>query len=186
MSEMKSRPWDACFAAKKERLSAPDSWFPYPLLLSFVFVLQFTAHTVFSTSARIGSPAEVIEFPGEESHVNTLWFAVTPVGDEIMVTTEDRKVFHWKQNVRSLESLSEFREFLKKKAKQTVFSSTLSKDALRKNTKAIIAADQRLKFLHLRPILYALAEAKIVQYGFETKIPQVAVNSDHLNQDKFH
>jgi hypothetical protein len=37
-------------------------------------------------------------------------------------------------------------------------------------TTAVLAVDQKLKFNHLRPVIYALAEARISKYGFETRM----------------
>jgi hypothetical protein len=34
----------------------------------------------------------------------------------------------------------------------------------------VLAVDQKLKYIHLRPVIYALAEARIAKYGFETRM----------------
>jgi hypothetical protein len=180
MKGLFSHPWDELIEAKKQRLRAGGGWFPYPLLLSFVLVILFTSHAVFGTAPRLGNPANLLTFQGEPFKMGTIWFSVTPIDDEIVVTTEDRKVFRWSQHVRKLDEIKPFTDYLVAKSREAVLSSTLAKDGLKRSTKAVIAADQRLKYLHFRPILYALAAAKITKYGFETRTPNLAVKTDYL------
>jgi len=178
MNEQRTHAWDKCFEDKKERLRQPESWFPYPVLLSVLLILHFTSQVLFNTSSRMGSPAEVIELDSKPTATTTLWFSVTPINDEIVVISDDHKIFRWKQDVRNKDDLKEFRDFLKTKTKAVVLSATMAKEKLKSKTRAIIAADQRLKYLHIRPIIYALAEAGISQYGFETKIPALASETE--------
>jgi len=185
MRAIPKRPWDECFANKKERLRRPESWYPFPLLIPFVLEILLISHMLFGTTSRIGNPADVLSFPANRHKIGPIWFSVTPVNGQIVVTTEDRQIFRWAQSTNEVASIKPFRDYLVKKSQDMILASALSKQALRSKTRAVIAADQRLKFMHMKPILYALATANISQYGFETKIPLTKINADHLDESNF-
>ncbi len=171
--------WAERAVAVRERLDEAVHWFPYPMLISFALVLIFTGHVLFGTNPRAGNPANIISFPSETRKDSAIWLSVTPIGDEIVVTTADRKVFRWRREVRSLSELKSFSAYLKGRVADEVQGAAMAKHALASQVSAVIAADQRLKYLHVRPIIYALAEAGISQYAFETQNPMVSVAPAH-------
>lgn len=171
---VRTRYWETCIAGAKDRLREVIWWFPFPLLISFGLVLLLTAHIVFGTNPRAGSPADVIPLPAKAQQDSALWFSVTPIDDDIVVTTGDRKVFRWPQDVRGMKELQPFVAFLKQRAADEITSAVLAGQVRLSQSQAVIAADQRLRFVHIRPILYALAEAGISLYAFETQNPVVA------------
>jgi hypothetical protein len=162
--------------AVRDRLDENLHWFPVPALLAFGLVLLLTGHILFGTNPRAGNPANIISFPSEPRPDAAIWMSVTPIGDEIVVTTGDRQVFKWRQQVRNAQELGFFVKYLKERVANEIEAAALAKRALKSQTTAVIAADQRLKYLHIRPIIYALAEAGISQYAFETQNPVVATS----------
>lgn len=176
---IRGRYWVDRMAAVKERLRQPLWWYPFPVILSFGLALVLMAHVMVGANPRAGNPADIIAFPAEPQKDGPLWLSVTPIGEDIVVTTGDRKVFRWRQDVRNLAPLAEFTAYLKERAARAVSAAVLAQEVRIDQTRFVIAADQRLKFLHVRPILYAFAAAGISQYAFETQNPVVAEAEGH-------
>jgi hypothetical protein len=166
--------WVDAANAAKLRLREPLWWFPFPIFLSFALVLLLTAHVLFGTSPRMGHPANIITFPSESRRDSAIWLSVTPIGKEVVVTTGDRRVFRWPLEVHSLEELKPFRAYLKEEVARELAATALTNTAFEHQTTVVIAADQRLKYLHVRPLLHAFAEAGISHYAFETQNPTLA------------
>lgn len=164
------RLWQDAIKAQVERLHEPLWWFPFPLIISFALVLLLTAHVFGGTNPRMGNPATVVSFPADLRRDSAIWLSVTPIDGEIVVTTGDRKVFRYPQDIADLEPLKKLRAYLKEAVRREVEGAALGSEAYQHQTSVVIAADQRLKYLHVRPILYALAEAGISQYAFETQL----------------
>jgi len=181
MHDKDARLWSQRMQVVKERLREPLHWYPFPLLISFAVVLLLTAHVVFGTNPRMGNPANVMTFPSQPRHDSDIWMSVSPSGHDIVVTTSDRRVFRWRQDVANVAGLAPFVSYLKSRAADEVRAAALLKHAFRSQTSAVIAVDQSLKFLHVRPILYALAAAGISQYAFETQNPTVATSDAPTN-----
>jgi hypothetical protein len=175
----RGRSWHERFAAAKTRLRQPLWWYPAPALLGAGLALVLTSHVLLGTNPRAGNPADVLTFPGESRKDSAVWLSMTPMGKEVVVTTNDRRVFRWPQDTRDLSTLRPLVEYLKSRVAVEVGSAALSGRATPAASSAVIAADQRLKFLHVRPVLYAFAEAGITQYAFETQNPVVASAEDH-------
>lgn len=154
----------------KERLRHSSSWFPIPALLPFFLVLLLTAHVSMSTNPRTGHPAAVLPLVAEETEDSAIWFSmiIDSKTDEVVVADNYRQVFRWPQTVTSVESLKPFIDHLKNRAATEVKAAALSKKVASSQIRTIIAVDQTINYGHFRPILYALAEAGISNYGFET------------------
>lgn len=163
--------WSEACQRTRQYLAVPLAWYPYPAAISFFLVLLLTAHVIFGTSSRLGTPSDVITFPSETRKDAAIWISVTPIGKEIVVATADRKVFRWPQEVRGMEPLAPFIKYLKGAVAKEIEAAALQKVVFEHQTTAVIAADQRLKYLHVRPLLYAFAAAGIAEYAFETQNP---------------
>ena len=173
--------WSSRFAAAQNRLSEPLGWFPYPFLLAFGLILLLMTHVLFSTNPRMGNPADIITFPSTPQRDSAIWLSVSPIGDDVIVTTNDRKVFRWPQKIRSEDDIRELVLYLKERVQQEIQSAALLQRIYNIQTTAVIAADQRLKYLHLRPIIHALAQAGINNYGFETLNPVLTNSTQALH-----
>jgi hypothetical protein len=178
----RGRGWSERFYAAKTRLRAPLWWFPAPILISCGLALVLTSHTLLGTNPRTGNPADVLTFPGEEQKDSAVWLSMTPMGKDVVVTTNDRQIFRWPQDTRDMTPLRPFVEYLKRRTAVEISGAALSGRSSPEQTTAVIAADQRLKFLHVRPVLYAFAEAGITQYAFETQSPVLATAEGHTEK----
>ena len=96
---------------------------------------------------------------------------MTPIGDDLVVTTGDRRVFRWPLDRADAETMAPLVSYLKETVAREVIAAGLKKEAFAHQTSAIIAADQRLKYLHVRPLLFAFADSGITRYSFETLNP---------------
>lgn len=173
------------------RLLEHLDWYPYPVFLSVLLVLVLTAHLLSGTNPRMGNPADIISFAAEQHQDSSLWMTVTPINGDIVVTTGDRQVFRWSQSLATADGASargfkEFLAYLRRRVNTEIAAAALLKRAMYTQTMAVVAADQRLKFLHLRPVLYAFAQAGITQYAFETLKPAVALAPGVHNHQHEH
>lgn len=166
----------------KTRLRATPSWFPIPCLISFFLVLLLTAHVALSTNPRTGQPAAVLPLAAEKGEDSAIWFSMVIEKDKVVVIDNYRKVFKWPVNTESVEDLEPFINHLKKRVATEVESAALAERISNSQVRAIIAVDQTLRYRHFRPILFALAEAGISQYGFETI--DVSHKSDLSNAER--
>jgi hypothetical protein len=162
---------DYLFDRVTTRLRQPDSWYPLPLLISFGLVLLFTNHVVLGPNPRIGSPADTIIYPSKEHHAAGIWLSVASASGNIVVTAEGHKAFSWPLNISDMQPLQGLVEYLKATTREFVYSAAISGRVYGDQSLVILAVDQHLNFVHIRPILYALAEAKIARYAFETRLP---------------
>jgi len=154
--------------AAKQRLRESSSWYPFPCLISFFLVLLLTAHVVLSTNPRAGHAASVLPLVADEAEDSVIWLSVTSENGQITVADNYRQVFSWSEEVQTIQSLDAFVRHLKSRVADEIKSAALSKRIYQSQKQVIIAIDQQLKYRHFRPILYALAEAGISNYGFET------------------
>lgn len=179
-------PWAKAILGTKDRLREPLVWLPFPALISIGIVLILTAYILSGTNPRLGHPASVITLPSAPHRDGSIWFSITPIGDEVVVTTGDRQVFRWPLDVGDLSALKPFGEYLKQVVAHEIESAALSHKAYEHQTTAVIAVDQTLKFRHIRPVLYALADAGIARYGFETQSPALAQSAPQTPPSTLH
>ena len=182
------RHWQQRCESQKIRLEESTGWFPYPFLIPVALCVILLVKAMVGINPRLGNPADVLTFEGEPATDASIWFSVTPIGRDIVVTTAERLVFRWPQQLKDDTQLREFTNYLKEKVVQEAEATALGKKATTYQTTAVIAADQRLKYLHLKPILYALADARIRSYAFESKtLEQAATDKpEHTGESGAH
>lgn len=171
--------WSSRYDSVSKRLKKPLWWFPYPCLLTFGLQLILTAHILFSTNPRIGQPAEVISYPSTPAKDSAIWLSITVQDKFTIVTTNDRKIFRWPATLRSTAELKDLTFYLRRRMVEEIQTASLVQRAMRSQTTVVIAADQSLKYNHIKPIIHALAQAGISNYAFETLNPVVASSEDH-------
>lgn len=164
---------NATFGRLKLRTDENIVFFPFLFFISFQFVFILTTHIINGSNPRAGNPSNPIEFETSSFPDVPLWFSVTPIGDEIVVTTAQRKVFRWKQTTQDIEPLRAFLRDLKEMAETEIKSVSLSNTFKSEKTTALIAADRHLTYAHLKPIILVLAEIGIRNYALETKLTHV-------------
>ena len=129
-----------------------------------------------SANPRLSYPGKTVDIGLSPASVNPgIWFSMTPEGDNVVVTTDDRRVFEWPLDPKiAMENRSykDFTNFLKIRRDQTVedFVLAMRKTGVQSGTMAVVAMDDRLTYAHFKPVMLALAGAGIRSYGFETSV----------------
>lgn len=168
MTNQRPPPWiRACFRIKS-RLEASVNWYPYPFFISIGLFLILTDTITLGLNPRLGNPSELIDFQAPRAQEGAIWFSVTPKNDRLVITTDDRRVIYTPL-VPELSDLGPLIDYLKYRVQEDTLAAGLSKRATKTQTSVVIASDRTLKYFHMRTILYALAEAKIAHFGFETR-----------------
>lgn len=158
----------------RARLNEPLYWFPFPALIAFGLVIVLRGQTFSGLNHRVGTTANVVELTAEELHSPGIWLSITEENEQIAIVTDDHRRFQIPLATQNLESLEPFVRYLTERADSIAFKSTLDLSIDPERVRAVLAIDQSLRFFHIRPILFALAEAKISQYGFETRISKIS------------
>lgn len=171
---MRNPTFVRAITAAQDRLREPLWWIPFPALIGLGLVIVLLTHVALNTNSRMGNPADILAFPAAPHPESAIWLSVTPIGDDIVVTTSDRQVFRWRQDVRTVADIKPLVDYLRQMVRTEIEGAALMNTMSAGKSRAVIAADQKLKYLHIRPIIYALAEAGIARYGFETLSPRVA------------
>lgn len=155
----------------KARLQETCSWFPYPGLFSFGLALLFSGHVLLGINPRIGNPADVLPFETEIAKEGAIWLSISLQKDKVVVSTDDRHIFSWNERDRDLNMIAPLTKHLKNKLVQITLSASLAKEISQTESLVVLAVDQSLKYLHIQPVLIALAQAGISDYAFETRQP---------------
>ena len=138
------------------------------LFRSFLSLL-FIGYVLSNINPRLGHTADVLPFKTAHAFDDSIWASVILRNGVLRVTTEDRKHFSWNALSKNIDDVREFSEYLKNRVLEITVSASLSKKVTLGQTHVILAVDQNLNYAHIKPIIYALAEAGISDYAFETK-----------------
>jgi biopolymer transport protein ExbD len=165
----------------RDRLSVDPPWNPSALLLVGIVSVILVAAMVNGINQRLGNPSVPLSFPSQPQSDTAIWLSITPIDEKVVVTTNDRSVFTWPQNAATDTDTKELTKWLSQQVQTEIASTALAGMARSTQTKVMISADQHLKFLHVKPVLYALASAGITRYGFETDLTDLeATDSGQL------
>lgn len=170
--------WRAAVAAKMDHLSEPISWFPFPALIALGLGTVFFGHLLFNFNPRITSSAEVLSFDGDVDREGGIFLSVVASEDGVIVDTGDRRRFVIVGGSRNSEDLAQLITYMKTRTATAVSDVILSSRIDPIATTVTIAADQHLAYFHIKPILYALSQAGISRYAFETKMTLKDQNSE--------
>lgn len=172
MSSLKAgnQGWVEALLSLKERLQEPIFWFPFPALLAFGLVIILRGHLLTGLNPRLGARVDVIQYDAKTLQDGGIWLGIFQDGKEVLVVTSDRRRFSWPIDSQSLKDVGPLVAYLKSRVRKESYSTAIKLESNLTRTTAVLAVDQKLKYVHLRPIIYALAQARIAKYGFETRI----------------
>ena len=172
--------WNEQVKNMRERLSEPLLWFPFPALIAFGLVIVLRGHLFAGFNHRLGTEANVVEMQAEPLRSPGIWLSITQLENDILIITDDHQRFTVPLAAPNVEALQPLVRYLDSRVRDIAFKSTLDLNVDQDRIRAVLAVDQKLRYIHVRPILYALAEARISNYGFETKLTSSPVaKSDH-------
>jgi hypothetical protein len=160
--------WENSLQRTRDRLGEPLTWYPYPAMISFGLVMVLVGQLIPGLNPRRGSRADVIELSAPRSNDGMIWIGVFSENDRIVVTTSDRKRFSWPV-AHTLEDLLPFSNYLRSRVRKESRAAGLANHTTFDRTSVVISVDQRLKYIHISPILIVLAQNGVAKYGFETR-----------------
>jgi hypothetical protein len=106
----------------------------------------------------------------EEVTDHRLWLSVSNANGKILISSNDTSSFSWSEAGPSTEQYKKFKKYLDLRVKNLVIDTVRTGQIQSETLTAALAVDQSLTYQHVRPVIYALAEAGISRYGFETRI----------------
>lgn len=165
-----NQTWVEALLSLKERLQEPILWFPFPALIAFGLVIILRGHLLTGLNPRLGARVDVIQYKAKALPDGGIWLGVFQDGKKVYVVTSDRRRFTWPIDSQDYHDMGPLIKYLKGRVKKEAYSTAIKLESNMTRTTAVLAVDQKLKYIHLRPILYALAEARIAKYGFETRM----------------
>lgn len=165
-----NQSWVEAILGLKERLQDPILWFPFPALIAFGLVIILRGHLLTGLNPRLGARVDVIQYPAKNLPDGGIWLGVFQDGKKVLVVTSDRHRFSWPIDSQNLKDTEPLIKYLQNRVKKEAYSTAIKLESNITRTTAVLAVDQKLKYIHLRPIIYALAEARIAKYGFETRM----------------
>ncbi len=167
------------FEDQKARLAEPLNWFPYPALLAIGLATIFFGHLLFNLNPRIRSQAEVLSFDALPAKDGGIWLSLLLDGNHLVVANSTNERFTIPITDVSDDSLDPLVKYLKDEISAIAVDVVLRNKLSPLQTTVTLAVDQRLKYMHLRPIFSALAAAGITNYAFETKMLLSDLSQDH-------
>ncbi len=170
MNRNASQRWVDALNALKERLNEPILWFPYPALVAFGLVIILRGHLLTGMNPRLGARVDVIQYSGQHLQDGGIWLGIYPENNQVVVVSSDRRRFSWPIQSQNLAELEPLIKYLKERVQKEAYSTAIKMESSLTRSTAVLAVDQKLKYIHLRPVIYALAEARIAKYGFETRL----------------
>lgn len=160
-------PIASTVALRKRSIREATEWFPLPALIALGLALVLSGHLIPGLNPRLGNMAQIPILKGPSQLDSTIWLSVYPRGDAIVVTTADRRSFSYSRRTDKLE-LKELIGYLQMRTRNLALSSNLAMELSPFHTVVNLAVDKSIPFGEFRPIIYALAAAKISNYSFET------------------
>lgn len=165
-----NRPWVQSVLRLKERLGEAAQWYPFPAMIGFALVMILGGHLLTDLNPRLGARVDVIPFDAPRHQDGGIWLGVYASGGQLNIVTSDRRRFSWSLSDNQVTASQELTDYLKQRTYKEAYSTALKMQTNMTQTTAVIAVDQTLKYAHLQPVIYALAQAGISQYGFETRL----------------
>jgi hypothetical protein len=166
----RNQSWVEALMGLKERLQEPVLWFPFPALIAFGLVIILRGHLLTGLNPRLGARVDVIQYDAKNLPDGGIWLGVFQDGKNVLVVTSDRRRFSWSIDSQNMKDVEPLVTYLHGRVKKEAYSTAIKLESNLTRTTAVLAVDQKLKYIHLRPVIYALAEARIAKYGFETRV----------------
>jgi hypothetical protein len=161
-------PIFSSIARVQSRLVESPSYFPLVSFVSFGLFLLCSTYVIPAVSMRIFSLAQRPVVAAEPAIEGPIYISVAPNKERVIATVNDRNFDLDPKNMD--EEMNRLISFLQEKTKEQMIKVGLELQIAPARTEAVLAVDSRLKYVHVQPIIAALAMAKIHRYGFETII----------------
>ena len=161
---------DLSFQLKKERLKESNNWFPFPVLISFFLVTLLGTHLLSDLNPRLGARVKSIRYYSQEKSNPVIWIGIYKTKNSINIVTSERKKFTIDKDKYNLAGLDSFIGHLKDIQNHHFEAMGRSLDSIETRSRVALSVDRDLRFKDIKPLIYALAEAGISNYEFETQL----------------
>ena len=161
---------DELIEIKKDRLKETLNWFPFPIIISFIFVSIFSSYLFLTMNPRLGSRVNTIRYYSTKKETPVNWVGLYANKKNMVIVTSDRRKFEIKRDDYHLKGLEVFIKHLKNMQNKHFLAFGRNLDDINKRSRFSISIDRDLKFKEIRPLIYALAEANISNYEIETQL----------------
>lgn len=151
------------------RLKQTIFWFPAPAFISIGLAMILTGQIIIHLNPRLGSLAELHEGVGGEELEGSILIMVSVLGEDVIVTTPDKRVYRWSAEEPESGDFKDFKAYLQTRSKELLTEFSVERRATPTRTSIVISADRRSTWYHIHPLIAAFAEAGFDSYGFETK-----------------
>ena len=178
MIDSKLLRWEKAISDLKDRLKISDEWYPIPSFISFGLIVIFISHLFPGLNPRLGSYSEVPSLQTKSYHLTGIWLGIYQKNKHIMIVSDERQVFSWPLAKTNQPNVQPLVNYLKDRLKKQLLTFGRDLAISYNDTRATLSVDKHLKYIHIRPILYALAEANISKYGFETSKLSLPADND--------
>ena len=163
-------PWVLALSKMKERLDEPVQWYPFPAMIGFMLVVILGGHLLPDLNPRLGSKVDVLPLDAPRNPDGGIWLSASLQEDDLVVVTSDTKIFRGPSSKPHYSDIEPLIQYLKSKTQKESYSMALTLEAGISSTTAVLALHQNLNYGQIKPLIFALASAKISRYGFETRI----------------
>ncbi|MGE0171592.1 MAG: hypothetical protein AB7T49_02355 [Oligoflexales bacterium] len=153
----------------QSRLSVSPSCFPLVSAISFGLFVLCCTYVLPSVTYKMYSMADRPVVAAKPTPEGPIYISLAPYKDKVVVTV-NQKNFHMNSEKATSKDMEQLVSFLKEKTREQMIKVGLELQIDPQRTEAVLAVDRRLKYIHVQPIIAALAQAKIYRYGFETII----------------
>ncbi|MCX6125743.1 MAG: hypothetical protein NTV34_13505 [Proteobacteria bacterium] len=159
----------ASFTRQKARLAMPYTATPAILLIPVGFMCLLLIFVSVETNPRLFSTAKPVQLVLEEFVGGRLWYSVAPYEQGIRIISDSGKFFDLQGEINAA-ALTEFSSHLKLRMQKILADVAVANRMDKSTSFVILSVDERLTYSHLRPVIYALADAGVTRYAFESRI----------------
>ena len=153
----------------KENLSQASLAFILLASVSFGIGIFLFAYLSADVNSRLGDTTNIYSMEADPADNSGVRFSLSWSNELLKISTSDRHIFNVDVKRIDSKATQDLVDYLKAQISRQLLSTTLSK-RFRWHPPVLLAVSEELKYIHLRPVLYALARAGISQYAFETVI----------------
>ena len=161
--------WEESIDRHKERLGTPVCWYAVPFLLSAALVLIVTFHIETSTKVHLGAQSKILNLSAEKAPNTGVWLSVLKKDGKLHIRSNSSEKIIFDPSASGEESILPIVDFLNHEVQMQALSAVITRATFKEAATVLISADTSLSYGDFKPLLHALAKAKVRHYGFETK-----------------
>lgn len=169
------------FQIFRKRLQTAPVWAALPPLISAVLII-LNIDVLSSLNPRHGQRAILSELPAEDPPGGGIRLTIHSDDEKVFIRTGTRQQFVYAKDDVLAGHVPELDAFLLDRTKDLARNAMLSLEYDPRFSYVTLAVDERLSYGLVKPIIRALAKAKLTKYGFEIRRPLLASAGEGAGQ----